>query len=140
MIFSRSTSPLQKKTTNVVKRMPLDKAPGPDGFNDLFLKKCWHIIKEDIYKLCLDFFNGSVDPQAINNSFITLIPKVNSPTSINDFWPISLLNCVVKIITKLMGDRLQSVIIPLVHQNQYEFIKTRTIQDCLAWSFEYIHQ
>jgi hypothetical protein len=140
MIFSRSTSPLQKKTTNVVKRMPLDKAPGPDGFNDLFLKKCWHIIKEDIYKLCLDFFNGSVDPQAINNSFITLIPKVNSPTSINDFWPISLLNCVVKIITKLMRDRLQSVIIPLVHQNQYEFIKTRTIQDCLAWSFEYIHQ
>jgi hypothetical protein len=120
--------------------MPLDKAPGPDGFNDLFLKKCWHIIKEDIYKLCLDFFNGSVDPQAINNSFITLIPKVNSPTSINDFWPISLLNCVVKIITKLMGDRLQSLIIPLVHQNQYEFIKTRTIQDCLAWSFEYIHQ
>jgi hypothetical protein len=140
MIFSRSTSPLQKKTTNVVKRMPLDKAPGPDGFNDLFLKKCWHIIKEDIYKLCLDFFNGSVDLQAINNSFITLIPKVNSSTSINGFQPISLLNCVVKIITKLMRDRLQSVIIPLVHQNQYGFIKTRTIQDCLAWAFEYIHE
>jgi hypothetical protein len=32
------------------------------------------------------------------------------------------------------------VVIPLVHQNQYGFIKTRTIQDCLAWTFEYIHQ
>jgi hypothetical protein len=31
------------------------------------------------------------------------------------------------------------MIIPLVHQNQYGFIKTRTIQDCLAWAFEYIH-
>jgi hypothetical protein len=41
---------------------------------------------------------------------------------------------------KLMGERLQSVIIPLVHQNQYGFIKSRTIQDCLAWAFEYIHQ
>jgi hypothetical protein len=27
-----------------------------------------------------------------------------------------------------------------VHPNQYGFIKTRTIQDCLAWTFEYIHQ
>jgi hypothetical protein len=92
---------------NVIKGMPLDKSLGPNGFNGLFLKKCWHIIKEDIYRLCFDFFNGAVDLQAINNSFITLIPKVNSPTSVNDFIPISLLNYVVKIITKLMGDILQ---------------------------------
>jgi hypothetical protein len=59
---------------------------------------------------------------------------------VNDFRHISLINCVVKIITKLLGDRLQSVTIPLVHQNQYGFIKTRTIQDCLAGVFEYIHQ
>ena len=27
----------------------------------------------------------------------------------------------------------------LVHKNQYGFIKGRTIQDCLAWAYEYIH-
>jgi hypothetical protein len=27
----------------------------------------------------------------------------------------------------------------LIHQNQYGFIKIRTIQDCLAWAFEYLH-
>jgi retron-type reverse transcriptase len=27
----------------------------------------------------------------------------------------------------------------LIHQNQYGFIKSRTIQDCLAWAFEYLH-
>jgi hypothetical protein len=27
----------------------------------------------------------------------------------------------------------------LIHQNQYGFVKTRTIQDCLAWAFEYLH-
>jgi hypothetical protein len=112
--------------------MPCDKAPGPDGFNGMFIKKCWHIIRNDIYELCLDFFNGVGDLQAINSSFITLVPKVNSATRINDFRHISLINNIVKIITKLLGDRLQSVIIPLVHQNQYEFIKIRTIQDCLA--------
>jgi hypothetical protein len=28
----------------------------------------------------------------------------------------------------------------LVHRNQYGFIKGETIQDCLPWSFEYLHQ
>lgn len=26
---------------NIVKMMPTDKAPGPDGFNGVFIKKCW---------------------------------------------------------------------------------------------------
>jgi hypothetical protein len=120
--------------------MPTDKAPGPDGFNGFFLKSCWEIIKEDFYTLCCDFFNGSLDLQAINNSFITLVPKTNNPVNVNDFRPISLLNYVLKIITKLMANRLQSKIIPLIHTNQYGFIKTITIQDCPAWAYEYIHQ
>lgn len=91
----------------VIKQMPADKAPGPDGFNGMFLKKCWDIIKEDIYALCFDFFNGSLSLEAINFSFITLVPKVHNPTSTNNFRPISLLNCVLKIITKLLADRLQ---------------------------------
>jgi hypothetical protein len=118
--------------------MPIDKVPDPDGFNGCFIKECWHIIKEDIYQLCFDFFNKEITLQAINSSFITLIPKVNTPSPVNDFRPISLINSIFKIITKLLGDRLQSTIIPLMHKNQYGFIKTRTIQDCLGWAFEYI--
>jgi hypothetical protein len=124
----------------VIRHMPLDKAPGLDGFNGLFLKKCWHIIKEDIYTLCFDFFNGTLNLEAINRSFITLIPKVQNPTSVNDFRPISLLNGVIKIITKLLANRLQSKIISMIHTNQYGFIKSRTIQDYLAWAYEYIYQ
>jgi hypothetical protein len=69
-----------------------------------------------------------------------MIPKVNTPQTVNDFRPISLINGVVKIITKLMGDRLQKVILSLVYPNQYGFINTRIIQDCLAWAYEYIYQ
>lgn len=136
--FSSSFSTLD--IDEVIKHMPSDKAPGPDGFNGLFLKKCWNIIKEDIYTLCFDFFNGNLSLEAINNSFITLIPKVHNPTSANDFRPISLLSGVIKIITKLLANRLQAKIIPLIHTNQYGFIKSRTIQDCLAWAYEYIYQ
>ena len=39
-----------------------------------------------------------------------------------------------------MANKVQSVITTLIHTNQYGFIKSRTIQDCLAWAYEYIHQ
>lgn len=90
----------------IVKRMPMDKAPGPDGFNGFFLKRCWQIIKEDFYKLCSNFFHGNINLQSINTSFITLVPKGNSLESVNDFRPISLLNCSLKLLTKLLADRL----------------------------------
>ena len=130
----------REEIDNVVKQMPIDKAPGPDGFNGIFFKKCWHIIKEDIYQLCNDFFTGRVSLQAINSSFITLVPKCSHPVTPSDFRPISLLNSTLKLITKLMADKLQGIIISLIHKNQYGFIKSRTIQDCIAWAFEYIHQ
>jgi hypothetical protein len=36
----------------VVKRIPSDKALGPDGFNGLFIKRCWNILRSDFYQLC----------------------------------------------------------------------------------------
>ena len=116
----------------VIKHIPVDKAPGPDGFNGMFLKKCWNIIKEDIYKLYEDFFDGHLDLESINYSYITLVPKVRNPESVNDFRPISLLNSSIKILTKLLADRLQLIILQLIHVNQYGFIRNMTIQVCLA--------
>jgi hypothetical protein len=124
----------------VIKLMPMDKSPGPDDFNERFLKSCWHIIKEDFYQLCQDFYNGLISLQSINSSLITLVPKVNNPRNAGDFRPISLLNSALKLITKILANRLQLVILKLIHRNQYGFIKTRTIQDCIAWAFEYLHQ
>ena len=58
----------------------------------------------------------------------------------NDFGPISLLNGGFKIITKLLANRLQKIILQLIHINQYGFLKNRLIQDCLGWSYQYLHQ
>ena len=78
-----------KEIDDVVREMPNDKAPGPDGFNGQFLKSCWHIIKEDIYQLCNDFHAGRLNLESINSGFITLIPKVGSPQTFNDYRPIT---------------------------------------------------
>jgi hypothetical protein len=46
----------------------------------------------------------------------------------------------MKLLTKLLADRLQKQILSMVHINQYGFLKSRTIQDCVACAFEYFHQ
>jgi hypothetical protein len=130
----------REEIDTIVKRLPSDKAPGPDGFNGLFIKKCWNIIKNDFYQLCQDFFEENTSVEGINNSFIVLIPKKNNPETVNDYRPISLMNLAPKLVTKILANRLQAEIISLVHKNQYGFIRSRTIQDCLAWCFEYLHQ
>jgi hypothetical protein len=91
----------------VIKDMPTDRAPGPDRFNDLFMKKCWDTIQQDFIKLARDFYHGHINLDSINSAYITLIPKVNEPENMNDFWPISLVSLPIKFLTKLLANRLQ---------------------------------
>ena len=138
--FSNLEIPFTKEEIdNIVKCMPNDKSPGPDGFNGAFLKKCWNTVKEQFYQLCFQFYEGNLDIQSINTTYITLIPKLANPETINDYRPISLVSITLKIITKLLANRMRQVIITSIHKNQYGFIKSRTIHDCLPWAFEYIH-
>jgi hypothetical protein len=90
--------------------------------------------------MCADFYDHLADLKSINYSYITLVPKKDNPETVNDFRPISLLNTSMKIITKLLANRLQKEIPRVVHANQYGFIKGKSIQDCLGWAFEFLHQ
>jgi len=78
------------------------------------------------------FFYCNANLESINNSFITLLPKICNLEIVNDFRPISLLNSSIKLLTKLLDERLQKIILQLLHGNQYGFIRSRTIQDCIA--------
>ena len=117
----------------VIKNMPCDRAPGPDGFTGLFLKRCWSILKEDFMQLVNEFYEGRCNLECLNNSLITLVPKKLSPEVVGDFRPISLTNTCLKFLTKLLANRLQKVILRCIHRNQYGFLRCRSIQDCLAW-------
>ena len=116
----------------VIKNMPPDHAPGPDGFSGLFLKRCWPILNEDFMQLVKEFYEGRCNLECLNTSLITLIPKKLSPEVVGDFRPISLTNTCLKFLTKLLANRLQKVILHYIHRNQYGFLRCRSIQDCLA--------
>lgn len=68
------------------------------------------------------------------------VSRTGRDHAVNDFRPISLLNTSPKIVAKLLANRLQGVALQVVHDNQYGFVKGKTIQDCLGWAFEYLHR
>lgn len=86
-----------------IKRTSAHKAPGPDGFNGHFFKVCWSIIGKVVSNAIIDVFNKGRLLQQVNNTFITLIPKVENPSSLADFRPISLANEVYKIISRILA-------------------------------------
>lgn len=114
----------REEIDDIIAKLPNNKSPGPDGFNNECIKGCWPLDAEDFYCLCRAFNNGEVCLRSINGSHITLIPKKDGPQIVSDYRPISLLNTSLKLLTKLLANRLQGVIKSLIHKNQYGFIKT----------------
>jgi hypothetical protein len=65
----------------------------------------------------------------LNTYYITLIPKKDRADNIKDFRPISLVHSFVKLITKILANRLASKLNVMMSPNQSAFIKGRFIQD-----------
>jgi len=86
-------------------------------------------MKEDIVRFTSEFHRNEKLSKGINYTFITLIPKVESPQSLNDFQPISLVSNLYKILAKILANRLRQVIVSVVSEVQYAFVKNRQILD-----------
>ncbi|KAE8707901.1 hypothetical protein F3Y22_tig00110370pilonHSYRG00013 [Hibiscus syriacus] len=114
------------------------KAPGPDGFTMGFFKKFWSTLKPHITKFVEDFYNGRNREHGVNHAFLTLIPKIRNPESIEDYRPISLVDSLYKIISKILSRRLVSVIKDLVSPSQFAFIPGRQLLDCAFLANEVI--
>ncbi|KAM0914874.1 hypothetical protein ACQ4PT_011243 [Festuca glaucescens] len=110
--------------------MPSHKAPGPDGFNALFFKACWGIIKSDVRLAFQQLHNANRSSMScVNSSHIVLIPKNDNPASLADYRPISLMHGVAKLFMKVFVVRLAKRIAELVGEGQSAFIRGRSIQD-----------
>ena len=80
-------------------------------------------------RFLVEFHKNGKLAKGINSTFIALIPKVDSPHSMNDFRPISLVGCMYKILAKVLANRLRSVIGTVISDAQSAFIKNRQILD-----------
>lgn len=115
------------------------KAPGPDGLPALFFQKYWHIVGRDVQKFALQVLNNNLEPNNLNKTFIVLIPKGKNPTSPKDYRPISLCNVVMKIITKVIANRVKQTLPEVIDMEQSAFVQGRLITDNALIAMECFH-
>ncbi|KAL9661113.1 hypothetical protein QQ045_025933 [Rhodiola kirilowii] len=115
------------------------KAPVIDGFSALFYQKHWSLVKGKVATQVLRMMNSMMLEDGINKTLITLIPKVKDPESVGEFRPISLCNVVIKIVTKMLANRLKPVIPAIISENQGAFVPVKIISDNIIAAQEVIH-
>ncbi|XP_062112816.1 uncharacterized protein LOC133823971 [Humulus lupulus] len=103
------------------------KSPGPDGFGVGFFKTLWSVIGKEVATAVLEFFDIGCIPKALNKTILTLIPKVSQPSNASEYRPIACCNTLYKCISKMLCNRLTSILPKLVNQNQGAFVKNRSL-------------
>ena len=115
------------------------KSPCVDGIPALFFQKHWDSIKKPLLRMIKNIFNGGEFDASICKTMIVLIPKNDKPESFNHFRPISLCNMVYKIITKVIANRMKSIMGKIISPMQSSFVPGRHIIDNIVITQEVIH-
>lgn len=114
-------------------------APGPDGFFGIFYHKHCKVVGHDVYAAIKSFFTGGFVLRELNHTNLVLIFKVAAPAKLTQYRPISLCNFSMKIITKVLANRLKGVLCNLITLNQSAFVSRQLIQDNILVAHEAFH-
>jgi hypothetical protein len=101
-----------------------DKIPGLDGWIIEFFLGFFDSIGQDIQSLVEETRLTGQMPLSLNSTFIALIPKDN-PNTLDDFRPISLCNCIYKIISKVIARKLKIVLFDKISLEQFGLLEGR---------------
>lgn len=99
-----------------------DKSLGPDRWSMEFYLAFFETLGLDLLKVIDECTIYGCMYEAINTTFIALVPKVDFPQIFNDFWPISLHNCLYKVIAKIIANRIKPILSDNISSEQFAFL------------------
>lgn len=129
----------EREVKEAVFSLGANKAPGPDGLSGIFYQKAWGTVAWDVTHMIREFFKEDKLPDKINETHITLVPKIPNPEEIGHYRPISCCNFLMKIITRIMALRMKPLMKKIIASNQSAFVEGRQIQDNLVIVHEAFH-
>lgn len=101
------------------------KSSGPDGISGIFFIRYWKSVKTKVVAFVQECFRLGNILANVNKAFIVLIPKVSEAANFKHFRLISLCNFLYKIVTKIITERLSTIVAKIISPYQGGFIKGR---------------
>ena len=83
-----------------------------------------------------EFYEQGQFEKSLNATFLALIPKKPNAVNIKDFWPISLIGSMYKLLAKVLANRLKGVLDGLVSDSQNAFVGGRQMVDSVLMANE----
>ena len=118
--------------------LPRNKASGPDGFTPEFFCSSWSVIGGEVTEAVLEFFKSGKLLKQWNATNLVLIPKITNASKMTDFQPISCLNTVYKVISKLLAGRLKDILSSCINHAQSAFLPGRLLLENVLLATEII--
>ncbi len=109
-----------------------DSAPGPDGIPYAVYRRYWRLLGPILLNSWKYSIHKGILPLDQRLSTITLLPKSGKDLEKIENWrPITLTNCDLKIFTKCISNRVSKVLDKLIHPTQTAYIPGRVVHDNL---------
>lgn len=118
--------------------MPINKAPGPDGYPMEFYKTAWSVVGRDFTTAVQSFFLFSFMPRSTNATLLSLVPKTLTAEKMSDFRPIACCNVVYKVISRIMAKRLKNILPQAIELNKCAFVQGRWLLENVLLATEVV--
>ena len=126
------------EVSTTMKQLPAGKAPGVDAIPAEFYQALWDEIGNDIFSFVEESIQEAHIEAELNVSKITLLPKSEDRSRVQNFRPISLLNTLYKIVAKVYANRMKPLLHNWILPSQTGFVPNRCILDNIFLAFEAI--
>jgi len=116
-----------------------NKIPRLDGWTIEFYLDFFNTIGKDLMAMIEEVHKKGHMNDPLNSNFISLIPNSDSLQSLDDSRPISLCNCIYKIVANVIARRLKIVFSTSISKEQFGFLEGRQNHEAIEVAQEGIH-